>query len=229
MIRRTGFAVALVTILAAQSHLAWAQESDSQESDSLWNFYVGAGLGISKIDNTVCDSLKGINTGTQQSCDDEDTGWKVYAGWKPLKNFSFEAGYADLGETTAKGGNTNLKAEADGGFIAAIAFIPGLERIGLFIKGGAFFYDSKLSGRLNGQAIGPILSAQGYDKDDDDTAPFYGAGFRFPLNDNLQLSVEFERFLDIGTERRFTFPTGATVDLEETDVNLYSVGAVWMF
>ena len=229
MIRRTGIAVALVSVLAVTSQSAGAQESAAQDSDSLWNFYVGAGLGISKLDDTVCDSLKSINTGNQQSCDDEDTGWKVYAGWQPLKNFSFEAGYVDLGETTAKGGNTNLKGESDGGFIAALAFVPGLERIGLFIKGGAYFYDAKLSGRLAGQPIGPILSAQGLDKDIDDTAGFYGLGLRLPVNDNLRLSVEFERFLDVGKDRSFTFPTGATVEIRDSDINLYTVGAVWMF
>jgi len=221
MIRRTGFAVALVSILAAQSHVAWAQESDSQSSESLWNFYVGAGLGVSKIDNTACDALKGVGTSTQQDCDDKDTGWKVYAGWKPLKNFSFEAGYVDLGETTAKGGNTNLQAEADGGFVAAMAFVPGLERLGLFIKGGAFFYEAKLSGRLAGQPIGPILQLLGADKKEDDTAGFYGVGFRLPLNDHLHMSVEFERFLDVGDDSVFS---GG-----ETDIDLYSVGGVWMF
>ena len=67
------------------------------------------------------------------------------------------------------------------------------------------------------------------DKDIDDTAGFYGLGLRLPLNDNLRLSVEFERFLDVGKDRTFTFPTSATVEIRDSDINLYSVGAVWMF
>jgi OOP family OmpA-OmpF porin len=213
MIRRTGFAVALTAVLAAAAQGAWAEEADS-----LWNFYLGAGLGVSKLDNTACDSLESVDLGTQQNCDDQDTGWKVYAGWKPLKNIAFEAGFVDLGSTTAKGGATNLKAEADGGTIAALAFVPGLEKVGLFIKGGYFFYEAKLSGRLAGI---PIQDLIGNDTEESDQAPFYGMGLRLPLNDSLRMNVEFERYLDIGDDSLFS---GG-----KSDVNFYSVGAVWMF
>ena len=210
----------MVSTLTLAAPTAWAQDSDSEDSGSIWNFHVGAGLGVSKIDDTACDALTAIGTGTQQNCDDEDTGWKIYAGWQPLKNFALEAGYLDLGETTAKGGATNLSAEVDGWTVATLAFIPGLEKLGVYIKGGVYFYDADLSGVLSGVPVSA---------DESDPAPLYGMGLRLPLNDNLRMNIEFERFLDIGDDATFTFPSGATLTIGETDVNYFSAGAVWVF
>lgn len=217
MITRTGVAVALLTVLASGTQVAWAQD---EESDSIWNFYFGGGLGVSQIDNTACDALKGVNTDTQQNCDDEDTAYKIYLGWRPLKNFAFEGGYLDLGETTAKGGQTNVANEVDGWNVAALVFIPGLERIGAFIKGGVYFYDQEVKGVV-GTDIFPPPGNERVDSERSDPAGYFGAGVRLPISKNLELSVEWERFLDVGDEDNFA--------AGETDYDFFSVGGVFLF
>lgn len=212
MITRTGFAVALLTALAATSQVAWAEDD---EKESIWNFYVGGGLGVSKVDDTACDALRGVNLDTQQDCDDKDEAYKLYAGWRPLKNFAFEGGYLDLGETTAKGGQTNIDNQVDGWTASALVFIPGLERIGAFIKGGAYWYDQDVSGIVGLGGRVPVKS------EESDRAGFFGAGVRLPIGKNLQMSVEWERFLDVGDDD--VFAAG------QTDYNFYSIGGVFTF
>lgn len=213
MIRRTGSAVVLLTALAATSQPAWAQDEDK---DSIWNFYAAGGLGISQIDDTACDALRGVNRDTQQDCDDEDTAFKIYIGWRPLKNFAFEGGYMDLGETTAKGGQTNIDNEVDGWFGSALVFIPGLERIGAFVKGSVYFYEQDVSGvvSFNGARV-PV------DNERSDPAGGFGAGLRLPIGKNLEMSVEWERYLDVGDDDNFA--------AGETDYDFYSVGGVFKF
>lgn len=217
MIRRTGYAVALLTILAMGSQIAWAEE---EASDSIWNFYLGGGFGVSKIDNDACDALRGVNIDTQQDCDDEDAAYKLYVGWRPLKNFAFEGGYLDLGETKAKGGQTNVENKVDGWNVAALAFIPGLERIGAFIKGGVYYYDQDVEGVV-GTDISPPPGNDRVDSQRSDPAGYFGAGFRLPISDNLQMSLEWERFLDVGDDDNFA--------AGETDYDFFSVGGVWLF
>lgn len=213
MISRTGFAVTVLTALAATTQLSWAQDEDG---DSIWNFYVGGAYGVSKIDDTACDALRSVNTSTQQNCDDKDEGYKVYAGWRPLKNFAFEGGYLDLGESAAKGGQTNIDNQVDGWIASALVFIPGLERFGVFIKGGAYWYDQKVSGNVsvNGGRVA-VNSKRS------DPAGAFGAGVRLPIGKSLQLGVEVERFLDVGDDDNFS--------AGESDYTFYSVGGVFTF
>ena len=219
MITRTVFAVAAFAALGATAQVAEAQDGDD-DSSSIWNFYAGGGLGVSKIDDTACDALRGVNTDTQQDCDDKDTAYKLYVGWRPLKNFAFEGGYLDLGETDAKGGQTNIDNKVDGWTAAALVFIPGLEGLGAFNKGGAYFYDQEVKGVV-GTDIFPPPGNERVDSERSDSTGYFGAGFRLPIGNNLQLSVEWERFLDVGDDDNFA--------AGESDYDFFSVGGVFTF
>lgn len=226
---RTGLAIMAMTVLAATAWPVAAQESDSGSAappgqDSLWNFYVGGGLGGTKADSTVCDDLSAFGTSTQQDCDDKDVGWKVFLGWQPLTHVAFEGGYVDLGKTTAKGGATNANAQADGWEASALVYVPGLEKIGVYIKGGAYFYEAKLGGRVSlGGTVTPLS-----EKDTDSTG-VYGVGARLPVTDRIKLNIEFQRFLDLGEKQTFQSPNGQTLTIKEQDINFYHVGGVFTF
>ena len=224
-----GLAVAALTVLTTMAMPASAQEGDSQaatpaddgSNDSIWNFYLGGGLGVSKVDNTACDALGSPGnggTGNQQDCDDDDVAWKGFIGWQPFKYLAVEGGYVDLGETTAKGGGTDTAAEVDGWQASALLFVPGLEMVGAYIRGGAYFYEADLSGRLAGIPIQDLIPGS---TSRSDTAAVYGVGFRLPLNDALIISADFERYLDVGDDSRFN---GG-----ETDINFFSLGAIYTF
>ena len=218
---RMGLAVTALMVSLTMAMPVSAQDGGSQDesSEHSWlSFYVGGGLGISKVDDTACDALDAVGTGSQQDCDDDDVAWKGFIGWQPFKYLALEGAYVDLGETTARGGATNAQAEVDGFQASALVFVPGLEMIGAYIRGGAYFYDAELSGRIAGINIKDLVPG---DPDRSDTAAVYGIGARLPLNDSLIISLDFERYLDVGDDSRF--PAG------ETDINYFSAGAIYNF
>lgn len=226
---RMGLAVAALTVLTTMAMPVSAQEGESQgaapadegSDHSIWTFYVGGGLGVSKIDNTACDALGSAGnggTGNQQDCEDDDIAWKGFIGWQPLKYVAIEGAYVDLGETTAKGGATNTSAEVDGFQASALLFVPGLEMVGAYIRGGAYFYEADLSGRIAGVPIQDLIPGS---TSRSDTAAVYGMGFRLPINDALIISADFERYLDVGDDSRFK---GG-----ETDINFFSLGGIFTF
>jgi len=79
-------------------------------------FYGGASIGQATID--ACDGVA--------NCDDEDTGWKVFAGWELNPNVAFEAGLVDFGEISGSVGGTEVSAEVDGWTLAAKGTWGGL-------------------------------------------------------------------------------------------------------
>ena len=192
----------------------WASTASALDFPS--GFYVGGGLGFSRLSDSVCDQLPGT-IGAQLRCDEQDVAWKVYAGWQPIRWVGVEAGYLDLGETTASGGITNLKAQADGGTLALTFTAPYIERIGLYGKVGAFFWDGELSGKLFGTDIGSVTA--------DDTSTFLGIGLRYPFGDHFGVGVEWERYLDIGSTSAggFEFAGG------QVDVDMYTANFIYAF
>jgi len=63
-------------------------------------WYAGVSVG-SADQKDACTGLGGI--GFVGSCDDTDTGWKIFAGLQFNKNWGVEFGFVDLGESTANG------------------------------------------------------------------------------------------------------------------------------
>lgn len=91
--------------------------------------YAGALIGMSKF-NVDCPGY-GI------SCDDSDTGYKVYGGYAVSPNISIELGYTDFGKASLSDGGMNESIEAQaislvGAFRTAFnADWTGVGRLGL--------------------------------------------------------------------------------------------------
>jgi len=155
--------------------------------------YIGAGAGITTVD--VCDdiSFPGV------TCDDEDTGLKIFGGFKANENFAIEALWADLGEVSATGPGGTASISVDGFGIAAVGIIPLGERFGIFGKVGAFMWDASGGGAASG--VG-----------DDGTDLMFGAGVSWNLTNHFGLRAEWERF-----------------DIDGDDVDFLSVGAQFNF
>lgn len=157
--------------------------------------YLGAGAGITTVD--VCDDVTTVFPGL--NCDDEDTGLKIFGGFKANEHFAIEGLWADLGEVSVSGPGGSGTVGVDGFGIAAVGIIPLNEKFGIFGKLGMFMWD--LSG-------GGGLSAAS----DDGTDLMFGAGVSWNLTEKLGLRAEWERF-----------------DIDGDDIDFLSIGAQFNF
>jgi hypothetical protein len=172
-------------ILSAVSMSAVAADS---------GFYLGASVGQGGVDS---DSLS-LGSITEDFNGD-DTGFKVIAGFRPLKIFAIEANYVDLG--TAKDSIAGIPIEIDTTAIDAfgVLFLP-IPVVDLFLKAGFVSWDADVSS----PGLGSISD------DGTDFAYGIGAGIGFG---NLGVRAEYERFEIEDTN----------------SVDMISVGVTWTF
>lgn len=157
-------------------------------------FYAGGSIGQTSVD--VCDDLNGLGL---TSCDDKDTGFKLFGGYNFNQNFGVEIGFVDLGEITATGPGGTARLESDGFQAVAVGIIPINPQFGVFGKLGLFMWDVTASGP------GGSLS-------DDGTDIMFGAGVAWRFTPQLSLRGEWERF-----------------DFDGDDVDMLSVGLQFNF
>lgn len=151
--------ILLAAALAASCGLASAQG------------YVGALVGLTSI---------AIDCGPGESCDDSDTGYKLYGGYEVAPNIAIEVGYTDFGKVTASAGayNAELKGTAlslVGAF--RVAFSPeftGVARLGLAsVKG-------KVSDNLGNSAS------------DSNIKLYTGLGLEYAMSKDIKLVGAFD-------------------------------------
>jgi hypothetical protein len=187
--RQNGLFLVAVSALALYGPSASAIEFNQ-------GFYGALGIGVSEVDQSTCGKIPvgGRPGGSSQfNCDDTDSAWSVIGGWQILKWVGVEAGYTDLGETTVKGGGTNISAEVDGFTLAVTPTLPISEGASLFVRGGAFFWSDDVSGQFDDQVtVTPVSSSE------DDTSGFIGAGIRVKFTERFGIGVEWNRYLDVG-------------------------------
>jgi len=183
----TAFRKLLASCAAAAALLSASMTVSAQGS----SFYVGASAGTTSAD--FCDGL-GLT-----SCDDSDTGIKVFGGAAINPNFALELGYADLGEITATGPGGTARIGVDGFQFAALGILPLNPKFNLFGKIGLYLWD------VSGTAPGVTISEDGNDI-------MFGLGAMWNLTQQFALRAEWEQF-----------------DMDGEDVSLISVGAQFRF
>ena len=198
-----------------------------------------AGFNFGAADNlTLCDNLEAQFIGTidgntstdvfvrgdtdrrnftlasPRNCKDNDFGLQLFAGWQFVKWFAIEGGWTDLDSTTYTDPNgTNTKSETSGWQVNAVGTLPYLEKIGLFFKVGAFLWDLDVDQNMvDGTAMSSSESGTDF---------VYGLGFRFPLTEKIGLSLEVQRFEDIGNSDT------AAGGFGDIDINLWSAGFIF--
>ena len=169
--------------------------------------YIGGAFGQSKL-NGGCDEFRSafcVFGGTLASCDETDTGWKLYGGIRVNKNFNIEFSYINWGEISSTGTLIGIPVTATGDAtsfgVAAMGILPLGERFSLFGKAGILMTD--LGVTISG---GGITSSDG-----DDTSELHiGVGALFNLTERWQIRAEWERaqdskldLLSIGVQFRF--------------------------
>ena len=151
--------------------------------------YVGGGITRVDVEEDVDLGLFGVDL--------EDTSFKAYLGYAASDALRLEVGYVDFGEfedvlAFPVGGRQPVALEADGITMGAELGVPLAEDLAVFAKGGVVFWDA------SGFAGGFGIAEEGED-------PFFGAGIRFRLAPNLEITGSFERYqlddvdLDVST------------------------------
>jgi OmpA-OmpF porin, OOP family len=133
------------------------------------DFYAGASIGQATI-----DACSGIT-----SCDDEDTGWKIFGGWEFNSNLAFEAAWVDFGEIDGSIDGLKVSAELDGLSLAAKGTLSLNDQFGLFGKFGMIMWDLEGGGAASGI-------------DDDGSDLLYGLGAEYIFTDQLSFVAEWE-------------------------------------
>ena len=176
--------------------------------------YIGASFGESEIDT-------GVTSTTNTTVDDDDNGFKVFAGFKVNPNISVEAQYVDFGEAslvmqnggsfTAEGVTvTNSTGSSATVTIEGTSFgagvLVGTDMGGLypFVKVGLHAWDADTS--VSGGNIATTTLS------DDGTDFYYGVGASYDINETVSLRAEFEIY-----------------DFDGDDVDLLSAGIAVKF
>ena len=156
-------------------------------------FYLGGALGQSAF-KEWCDV-------PLASCDDKDSAWKLFGGYRFNRYVAAEGTYVDWGQVSAAN-NAGVRAEASQNSygLAVVGTLPLNERFELFGKAG-FLMTSQETRRIAGTTSSVSR---------DETELHYGLGGRFLFTRNLGLRAEWENtdklkveMLSIGLEYRF--------------------------
>jgi OOP family OmpA-OmpF porin len=183
------------TLLGALLSLAaFAQESGP---------YLGGALGQSKL-KEWCDPSGAPPGGVLSACEDTDTGWKFFGGYRFNRYIAVEATYIDWGKVTANvqfGGPIAVSAEQQSMGIAAVGSLELGPRFSVFGKLGFLQTDQEIK---RSTASG-TTTVKG-----DDTETHYGLGVKYRFGTNWAARAEWEKtdklkveMLSIGAEYRF--------------------------
>lgn len=191
------------TLLAPQ---AWSQEQ---------GFYLGASLGRSEGDN-VCSDLSSV--GFTGSCDDKDTSWSLYGGYRFNANLAVEVGYIDFGRFDANGrlsgANATARGDAKAWELSAVGTVPLGKTFALYGKLGLARWDvdSSATVTFGGQRAVGTAGATGTDLT-------FGIGVTANLARNISARAGFQRFNDVGDSNT----TGTT------NLDVWSIGLQFRF
>jgi len=161
--------------------------------------YFGGGMVRSSIDangNAIAETL------TNTDLDDDDNGFKVIAGIRPLDWFAAEVNYIDFGEITIGNPTTNAEYALQG--IDAFALVLfGPPFLDFYGKLGVISWQSDSRSTIN--AVRTAVDEDGFDL-------AYGAGVQVRFG-SIAARLEYERF-----------------DIETTDeASALTLGLTWTF
>ncbi|MEE9310148.1 MAG: outer membrane beta-barrel protein [Cocleimonas sp.] len=158
--------------------------------DDLANkMYFGGAIGPSEADS-YCDGAS--------SCEDKDTAWKVFGGYKVTDRLSAEAAYINLGDIhkpTNGGGSETSQVSAL--TATGVASMPINDQVDLFGKLGIMRWSSDNS--VGGDESGFGMT--------------YGLGAKMNISEKTKLRAEWEKLPGIETSSS-----------GKTDVNMLSIG-----
>ena len=183
-----------IAVLMAASGLVVSSASFAQAKPAPVDtgFYVGASVGQSTSD---CPGGLG-------SCDDSDTAYRVFGGFRFNRNLAIEGGYAPLGEISGSG----ITLESNAWDLVGVGIWPFSPQFSVYGKLGFYNAEAKLSGPISGKKTTTDLT--------------YGLGAQFDFARNLGVRGEWQRYTGIEA------PGGLSGD---SDIDVLSVGVLFKF
>lgn len=199
--------------------LSLLSSSAALAADEGW--YVGSSYGETRgdvIDARIIDALIGNGYRTQLLDDDEDDrGYKVFAGYQINENIALEGGYFSLGKFRYQASMDRFAvvrgdSTTDGVNLDFVGSMPMSHNFSVFARAGVVYAQS----RERRWETGPLINRFDHGRENDLTYKI-GAGLQYALTDALALRLEAERYRldDLGGTKG--------------DVDMFSVGMVYSF
>jgi hypothetical protein len=169
--------------IAAWISLALASMAYSQEQTEVSGFYLGAGAGQF---NAKIDDVDDVDE-TVDAWDEDDTAYKIFAGYRMNRFLAFELDYVNLGEPSgAVVPGRNVDASVDGFAPFVVGTLPLGPYFEVFGRAGYYFYDAT-------RGVEDTLDNRvEFDEESEDIV--YGAGIGANLGEKLNLRFEYEKY-----------------------------------
>ena len=174
--------------------------------------YIGVGAGQAEYKD-ACSDVPAIaaSLGVSSSCDEKDTAYKIYGGYRFIPYLAAEIGYTNPGKTKVTLGAASAELKAWLIPIHAVGILPLLDdRLWLMGKLGGVYWN----GKLDASGPGGTIS-----NSDNGFALSYGVGLQYNFTPNIGVRGEYEIFHDVGDENT----TG------KGDIRMWSVGVLFRF
>lgn len=147
----------------------YVDETSSTGGNIASNIYFGGTMGSSEAGG-YCSGAT--------NCEDNDTAWKLFAGYKYNDRLSAEGAYVNLGDVHKAGDNSDMSAVT----ASAVGTLPVNDKFDIFGKVGVMRWSSdNTTGGESGFGIN------------------YGIGAKMHLNETTKLRAEWEKFPGIDT------------------------------
>lgn len=173
------------------------------------NLYIGGNVGQARYRN-ACE-------GAGIPCDEKDTGFRVFAGYKFHRNLAVETGYFDLGKASASGaiggGVVSAELKARGWELLGVMTVPVWQQLSLLAKAGVA--RTRLSATGTAAVGGVAFAASAKENSTDFT---YGLGVEYAFTPNIGARLEWQRYDGVGGDT-----TG------KGDIDLFSAGLLYRF
>jgi OmpA-OmpF porin, OOP family len=171
--------------------------------------YFGAGIGQVSAGDYCSDT----GSLTLTSCDDKDTSFKIFGGYRFTRNLAVELAYVDLGTFHATGSGFGLpydvKTELTGVTVQAVGIVPFGNELSMMGRVGAIFWDLRDSG-----TVGPF--AAGSSDSGVDIALGVGAQYKFIPNFGVRADLDYS-------------PNLGNNNTGEDNVTAVSIGVAFLF
>jgi opacity protein-like surface antigen len=171
------------TALVALASMAMASVAFAQEQEEVAGFYLGAGAGQF---NAGIDDVDDVDA-TVDEWDEEDTAYKIFAGYRLNRFLGFELDYINLGEPSgAVVPGFNFDSAVDGFAPYVVGTIPLGPYFEVYGRLGYYFYDATTG--IENEIDGRV------EVDEESEDLVWGAGVGANLGEKLNLRLEYERF-----------------------------------
>ena len=173
----------LTATLAALISVALAPAAFAQEQQEVSGFYLGAGAGQF---NANIDDVDDIDE-TVDRWSEDDTAYKIFAGYRLNRFLAFELDYINLGEPSGRTvPGFNVDSAVDGFAPYVVGTLPLGKYFEVYGRAGYYFYDATTG------VTDTLDNRVEFDEESSDLV--YGAGLGANIGEKLNVRFEYEKY-----------------------------------